>query len=613
MSNNIQLSKQNFTVLDGYFYTFDESLDSLLQKTDDGNTAFSYPLDTLITGEVISLEHDGVNFWTLQENGTDAVMIKRWRINNYVCQLQETFNFDPDTEHKYNVNTFTVSNYRTFLTSSVTVGSSVIYIDKYSDNQSLIVGSTVHIGPNVDGDSEEVIVDSTVFGGIKLTAGTKYHYSASDKIYFHTHIWLLNNYNGVDSSTGALYKFDSHTGIYITKYVGGQYKDITASTFSTINSFIDYGPVDTLIYIKGTNALFVNVDSQQAVSQDASDLNDQFTGNAVPPNQDRWDVISGFPELKNDLLFMTIASGIESISSDYYLRGDFDVEIDCTLGNHPTYSGAGHFTHSFGLLFPNESDRYCYIARANNTDIGGYDGQDNFHTLYNKDTTNISEITTSGVSYSTTNYNFKISRAGANISFYYKVTVTGTWTWLDTIPMFESDCKLALSLDNTTGTTVDSTFDNLIYSSGEAVYFSTATSLPFYGSMVMDNIAGYTSIIPIYDLATHASNMYRLQHDATYNYYLSPLDHFITSISLSASPAIIAANGLSTSTITAAVKDQFLQPIAGRRITFAENGDGAITGGTQRNTGSDGKASTVYTAGTQAQDVQLTAVAEQTN
>jgi hypothetical protein len=98
-----------------------------------------------------------------------------------------------------------------------------------------------------------------------------------------------------------------------------------------------------------------------------------------------------------------------------------------------------------------------------------------------------------------------------------------------------------------------------------------------------------------------------------YNYQLSPLSPFVTSISLSADPAIIAANGLSTSDIIAFVKDQFLQPIAGRRVTFSENGDGSITGGTQINTDSAGRAQTEYRAGTTAAEVTITAVVEQTN
>ena len=43
MAENIKLRKRNFTVNEGYFYTIENDRDNLLQKTDDGNTAFSYP------------------------------------------------------------------------------------------------------------------------------------------------------------------------------------------------------------------------------------------------------------------------------------------------------------------------------------------------------------------------------------------------------------------------------------------------------------------------------------------------------------------------------------------------------------------------------------------
>lgn len=620
MANNIKLAKQNFVVVGGYFYTFDEAQDALLQKTDDGNTAFSYPLDTLLTGQVYSLEHDGVDFWTLQDGNTNEVVIKRWRIDNYVCKLQETFTFSPDASHNYVVDTFTLAHYHTYFTTTASGGSSSIYIDKYSDSPDIIEGATLYLGPNSNGESEEVVVSGTIFGGVNITPNTTYTYSDGDPIHFHTHLWLFNNYNGTDSSTGALYKFDSHTGAYLTKYAGGQYKNITASTFYTIPSFVEYGPVDSLTYIKGTNALFVDVSENYANIQDASDLNDSFTGHLVPPNPSRWDLREGSPQLKTNSLFLTADTGAQSITSAYVLRGNFEATIDGTLGTHPTYSGTEHFIHSFGLLFPNESDRYCYIARANNTETDEYPGQENFHTLYNKTTTNVLDITTSGID-AITSYSFKISRAASDISFYYKTTVTGTWDFLGSVEMFSSDCKLLLSLDNSIGSTTDTTFDNLEFLSGNAVYFSTATSLPFYGSMVMENIqSDLVTVIPVYDLSIDSDNMYRLQNIedgggsmSGYNYQLSPLDSFVTSISLSASPAIIAANGLSTSTISAVVKDQFLQPIVGRRVTFSENGSGSITGGTQINTDSEGQAATVYTAGTTAQEVTLTAVVEQTN
>lgn len=143
--------------------------------------------------------------------------------------------------------------------------------------------------------------------------------------------------------------------------------------------------------------------------------------------------------------------------------------------------------------------------------------------------------------------------------------------------------------------------------------------------MVMDNIlSDEATVITVYDMAIDNDNMYRLQltpdgnASATawsplYSYLLSPLDSFVTSISLTASPAIIAANNVSTSNIVAVVRDQFLEPIVGRNVTFSENGDGSIISGTVVPTDSDGISQTDYQAGDTAQEVQITAVVEQTS
>ena len=621
-TNNIKLSKPNFTTKDGYFLTFDEVQDALLQKTDDGNTAFSYPLDTVITAVIQSLEYDGVNYWTLEDK-VDGRLIKRWKIDNYVCKLQETFTFTNGT-HTYNSDTFSIEHYHTNLTSSASIGDTTIYIDEYSNVPDTVIGSILNIGPNINGDSEEVTVSGTVFGGVTLTSPLIYDYSTADEVNFHKYIWMFNNADGTDTSTGALYKFDSHTGSYVTHYAGGQYKDITACTFYNVPSFIEYGPVDTLAYIKGTNTLFVDVSENVAVISDAVDSNDDFTGvNGTAPDAVNWDIRSGSPTIQSNQLYTSTASGEVSVTSAYWLQGNFDVTITGTLSSYnTTYSGANYFAHEFGLLFPNESDRYCYVARANSCEITTLSGINNFHIMSYKTTTNLEAYTPATYSGGALvdNYSFRMSRAGSNVSFYYK---KGDYTWdlLGTVAMFDSPCKLYLGLKNTLGTTVTAYMDDLSYNSGETITYTTATNLPFYGSMVMENIqSDEITVIPVYDLAMAGDNVYRLQNveDAGgsmtgYNYQLSPLSPFVTSISLAADPAIIAANGLSTSDIVAFVKDQFLQPIAGRRVTFSENGDGSITGGTQINTDSNGRAQTEYRAGTTAQEVTITAVVEQTN
>jgi hypothetical protein len=202
-----------------------------------------------------------------------------------------------------------------------------------------------------------------------------------------------------------------------------------------------------------------------------------------------------------------------------------------------------------------------------------------------------------------------------DVHFYYRTTTDDlptVWRYLGVVPMFSSDAKLILSSNNATDTLIINTFDNLTFTSGSILRLSSAVELPYHGSMVMDNIVNNVVTV-LQDMAVDRNNLYRLQGGSSFDYYLSPLESFVTSISLSASPAVIAANGLSTTDIRAWVKDQFLQPIKNRRVTFSEAGDGSIIGGVELNTDTEGFAQTVYKAGTLAQDVLITATVQQTN
>jgi len=419
-TENIKLHKTNqanFTVDQGYFYTFDYSQDNLLQKTDDGNTSFSYPLDTLLAYPIKDSEFDGIYFWSQEDpGGGDNMIIRQWKIDNYLCKLQNTFTFSESGSHKYDSEAFSIEHYHTALTSLTTSGSSTIYLDDYSDHASMTFTTTsgnpliLHLGPNSNGEEEGVEVDTVIAGGVTLVSPTQYDYDEGDAVNYYTYIWMFNEYNGIDSNSGALYKFDAYTGDYITKYASGAYKAVKAATFYKVNSFVEYGEVDTLCYVKNTNLLFINA--------------------------------------------------------------------------------------------------------------------------------------------------------------------------------------------------------------GEA-----GATLPYYGSMVMENVkSDESTIIPIYDIAMDNQNIYRLQDipDGTattwsyYSYLLSSLDSFVTSISLAAYPAIIAANLVSTSDVVAIVKDQFLQPVVGRLVTFTDDNTNGIIIGSPDNTDADGKAEVTYRSGDDAAEVKITAVVEQT-
>jgi hypothetical protein len=175
----------------------------------------------------------------------------------------------------------------------------------------------------------------------------------------------------------------------------------------------------------------------------------------------------------------------------------------------------------------------------------------------------------------------------------------------------------------------------LVFGTGKnSIVYTKATNLIFlnpqdinngYGSMSMDNLeSNQSTVIPIYDMAIEGVNVYRLQQKATYynttytwttgpfNYQASTLQPFVTSISLRANPAILPANGVNVSTITAIVKDQYNSPMVGKIVYFTDDDPVGAILTTNVNTTGDGSAITAYKAGTSAREVKITATVQQT-
>lgn len=257
---NIRLRKQNLVMIDGYFWSFDEDQDAAVLKTDDGTVSFSYPLDSTITNTVLSLEYDGRNLWSLENTNTDQMTVKRWYINNYVCSLRNTFNFIPSGSHKFVSEAFTIEHYHTTFSDYEGAGSSVLSV---ADGSRMNSGYTITLGPNSNGQLEEVTVSSAAPDHVNINGTTQYNHEAGTPISFYNNIWMFNNYNGISTDTGALYKFSAYTGSLITKYPSGSFKDIKAC------SFYDMAPVfgansNSICYVKGTNMIFLNPDDLNA-------------------------------------------------------------------------------------------------------------------------------------------------------------------------------------------------------------------------------------------------------------------------------------------------------------------------------------------------------------
>jgi hypothetical protein len=262
---NIRLRKRNLTVVEGYFWMFDEDTDSVVVKTDDGTLAYSYPLDTTITNTVKSLEYDGYNVWTLEATDTNEVTIRRWHIDNYVCTLRDTFVFPDGVSHSYDSNAFTVEHYHTSFSANEAAGQTTLSV---TDGSNMSSGYTLVLGPNSLGQMEEVTVSTAGASSVNINGSTTYAYDSGDPISFYSNIWLFNNFNGTDSSTGALYKIDGYTGAVVTKTAGGAFKSIEAATFFNVPASVFGGgdEYNSICYIKGTSMIFL----------DPTDLNNSF-------------------------------------------------------------------------------------------------------------------------------------------------------------------------------------------------------------------------------------------------------------------------------------------------------------------------------------------------
>jgi len=260
---NIKLRKRNFVAVDGYFYSIDDDLDALIMKTDDATYAFTYPLNSVLSQTVLSLEHDGYNFWSLEQY-SNGVVIRRWYINNYICKLRNTFSFLNGGSDTFSSTAFTVEHYHESFVADESAGSAHLSISSGAKMQS---GYTIVMGPNRHGQIQEATVNSAGADFVNINGSTTYDFEIGDPISFYKRLWLFNNYYGNDSSVGALYEINAYTGAIISKTADSSFKDVEATTFYTVPDTVFKDPISgsgyvahSLCYVKGTNAIFLNPD-----------------------------------------------------------------------------------------------------------------------------------------------------------------------------------------------------------------------------------------------------------------------------------------------------------------------------------------------------------------
>lgn len=255
---NIGFTEAHLTMVDGYFCMFDNTINMLVKKISDGGFAFTYPMLDVIGYDIKSLEYDGTYFWSLQRGAVDEydLSIKKWKIEGNFCSKVLSIDLIGDSSHRYKSECFAVECYNTSFYTTVSGGNSFVSVNDYA-NTEINPGDVLHLGPNDDGNEEDVTVTGTIDNHtVGLNFFTTYTYDVGNPVNLTKSIWLFNDYNGT-SNTGALYKFDSN-GNYIERTSDNEYKSITSCTFKKITEIPKVGTIHSLIYIKHNNVKFIS-------------------------------------------------------------------------------------------------------------------------------------------------------------------------------------------------------------------------------------------------------------------------------------------------------------------------------------------------------------------
>ena len=279
MVQNIRLINPNMARDGGYFYSFNEETDVMVQKTDDGTLAFAYPLDTPIPREVTSTIFDGESFWT-QENisatAADGFRIRRWVIENFVMVLQQTFTFASDSNDTFESSALTVEQYEGTLTSGAvenTDNTNVSFDTTIFDL--LTPGTKMFIGPSTKsgftGESESVTVNSTSAGNkVTFTSTLTNGFSSGDPVTFSKNLWFFSENFLTTLAVGALYKVSALDGSILGRTQGGAFKGISGADFVEVDSFTGSLTIHNkpfLIFIRTNNLLFIDVNDANLITE----------------------------------------------------------------------------------------------------------------------------------------------------------------------------------------------------------------------------------------------------------------------------------------------------------------------------------------------------------
>ena len=363
---NILFHQKHLVVVDGYFYLLDYTQRLLSQKTSAGATSFQYPVDipssftAYTVGDILCLQYDGYNFWTLQKlTDLTGFVIRCWNITNFICTLVRQFPLLHTTGIiKYDIKTIAIEHYTTFLSQNIVDGSYIISIDEHVEF-AVLPGTTIGLGFNKFNERELVTVSGVVNQDIYLNSPVSRNYFVGDPVTIVASIFVFNDYNTYISDTyGSLIVLNPYTGTQISKFSNVEYKGVSASKFYRLQGVLQaYPDVFTLAFTKETNLKLRDLRDLYRYKADvrASDL---FTDvDFALPNDTRWDIALGNPIIyNNSLYFSAEGGGHDRVSSSYLLLDTFETQISGSLFGVTTYTGIDLKYYKHYMNFDFKSD-----------------------------------------------------------------------------------------------------------------------------------------------------------------------------------------------------------------------------------------------------------------
>lgn len=598
---NIVFKYPNMFVKDGYFYMFDHDLDVLVQKVDDGSTAFTYPLDSVLSTQVKGIEYGGGYFWTLQDEGSN-INIKKWKIDNFLCKLVDSHTIvsfsDSDEMVLYIDDEFDSGSYDPPWDKGGTTDSTITLVSGEAVVTSSDFGSG---GSNWAGPYLDLSLSSTSDFYIKIRF--KYNMTSVSQM-FYLGFSLFEDTSEFLSATA----YDAWNG-FTAGYARLRYNDssnlyqndiLTNNAYNTfelsrtdnnvsfdVNGINRYsGTVDKVIF----NKLRLNFFRHFSYSPPEALYVDYVTMSGIAIQNIKSETFS----VEN--YFTMLSSGI-NMSDDYIYINKYygnvisGTELRVGPNNDGFYSYSTVTSVSGNKLFLDNPIDYVFSA---NTSVELASGLWVFND-------NSFGSTTPGALYKFNPSTFDYIEHHNDIE-YYGITAS----------TFRQGMSKVFSTDTSA----------IIYTKSTNLKFINVNNLSNTVFMTMDNLrVDGTTVIPIYDISIYNDMVVRLQDEATYyntdnswtsyNYQVSPIRRFVDSITVDADNKILNSDGVSTTEIISTVFDQYSDPIFLKLVFFEDDDDTGYMTISPAFTNSAGVAKSYYRAGTSPAHVTITATATQ--